>query len=173
MRPALCGVAPLLLAVCLNVRGEDRPAPKKSDSAQHTQVLGAKGLRKQGTTYVLAREVELNKLAREVSPLQRAVLDASKTAARAEESATIRQEEIDRCTQQHAELAAQMASTTNSQARNNIILQSNALALRLNRSYSHPVRVGLGSMRVTKEARLRRVAGVRSPSPVASALCCV
>jgi hypothetical protein len=46
-------------------------------------------------------------------------------------------------------------------------------SINLIRSYSHPVRVGLGSTRVTKEARLRRVAGVRSPSPVASALCCV
>jgi aspartyl protease family protein len=97
----------------------------------HTQVLGAKGLRKQGTTYVLTTEVELNKLAREVLPLQRAVLDAAKAAARADELETARQEEIDRCTQQHAELATQIASTTNSQVRNNIILQSNALALRL------------------------------------------
>ena len=63
--------------------------------------------------------------------MQRGVLDATKVAAQADQLAAERQEEIDQCTRQQADLAEQMSAATNVTLRNNIILQSNSLISRL------------------------------------------
>lgn len=136
MRFAVFIMSTLMLSVTAGLAAEDRGAPKKAARGPHTEVLEARGLRKQGTAYVLVGELELGKLAREVAPLQRAVLDASKLLTQAEELEAQRQEEIDECTRRQAELAGQISTTTNSALRNNIILQSNALISRLKQLYA-------------------------------------
>jgi clan AA aspartic protease (TIGR02281 family) len=131
VRFAVIIVALLMLSALPCLAAADRRAPKKNEPGPYAQLLQDKGLRKQGSTYVLAGELELSKLAREVPALQRAVLDAGKEAARADELETARQDEIAQGTEQQAALAAQIAAATNASLRNNIILQSNALIARL------------------------------------------
>ncbi len=80
---------------------------------------------------MLCGEIELSKLAHEVSALQRAVFDSNKIDAQADEFATAREEEIDQCTRQQAELAGQFSTASNITLRNNIILQANSLISRL------------------------------------------
>jgi clan AA aspartic protease (TIGR02281 family) len=95
------------------------------------QRLEAKGLRKQGSTYLLAAEIELTKLSKEVPALQRTVFEAAKAFAQGEELDAARKEEIDQCTQQQAILATQLDAAATVQDHNKIVLQSRALTARL------------------------------------------
>jgi clan AA aspartic protease (TIGR02281 family) len=132
-------IAPLMALVLLfaglfssPIWAQNAPASKDDAVDQGpAQVLEAKGLRKQGTAYLLAEEIELTRLAKEVPALQRAVFDAAKGSAQAEQLEAARKEEIDQCTQQQALVASQLSAAASVQEHNKLVVQNNALMARL------------------------------------------
>ena len=124
-----CLLSQVVVAPAL-AQKESRPSDDVRDQGP-AQLLEAKGLRKQGVAYLLAGEIELTKLSKEVPALQRTVFEAAKAFAQAEQFDAARKDEIDQCTQQQAALATQLAAAATVQDHNKIVLQSNALTARL------------------------------------------
>jgi clan AA aspartic protease (TIGR02281 family) len=110
-----------------------RAGERKSANIPAEQLLEDKELKKRGTTYVLAGEIELGKLAQTqtINSLKSDVQKAARQLAEVDGREQVRKTKIDRYTQRVAQLAVLLKNTANINVRNNLVSESNALNAQL------------------------------------------